>query len=59
MSKPKTIIVQFWEAGCDPHNPTVEVEAKYAHTYDDRGYHQYIATTETGVFEVHLPIENE
>lgn len=54
MTKPNTIIIQFWEAGCDPHNPTVEVEATYRQTH--KSYHEYGAVTATGVFEVHVPL---
>lgn len=49
-----TITVQFWENGADPRKPTVEVEAVYNKSTVD--WHEYLATTATGVFEIHIPI---
>ncbi len=54
--QPKSITIQFWEAGCDPYNPTSEIEATFHETHDT--YHEYRAITETTVIEVHIPLDS-
>ena len=52
---PKSIVIQFWDPGCDPDAPTAEFEATYRHTHPN--HHEYGVTTPTTHIEIQVPLD--
>lgn len=56
--QPKSLVVQFWDPGCDPDTPTAEFEATYRQTHKGpNGYHEYGAVTAETHIEIHVPLD--
>lgn len=55
--QPKSITIQFWDPGCDPHTPTGEFEATFKQTHEGPdGYHEYGFTMPESYVEIHVPL---
>ncbi len=56
--QPKSIVVQFWDPGCDPNTPTAELEATFKQTHEGpNGYHEYGVAIPDHHIEIHVPLD--
>lgn len=56
--QPKSLVVQFWDPGCDPNTPTAELEATFKQTHEGpNGYHEYGVAIPDRHIEIHVPLD--